>query len=289
MKWNVALRLGRVSNLPTVWSNSLAGLVLAGGVLALDTDLAVPLILMAIMSLFYVGGMYLNDAFDQHIDAVERPERPIPSGQVSALTVNICGYGMLILGIGALFWWGRGLVPGLCGIALAGAIIYYDWRHKSDPLGPAWMGLCRVLIYLAAAFLVTAQPPAILHLGAIVLFCYLVGLTYIAKQENLGRVANLWPLLFLAVPVIASIWVAVMTGGVAILMAAAFVIWMVNALRYLWRRGPGDIPRAVVSLIAGMSLLDAVLIAHMGADSIAWAAVACFGLTLAFQRFIPGT
>ena len=49
MNWNVALRLGRVSNLPTVWSNSLAGLVLAGGFLALDTDLAVPLILMAIM------------------------------------------------------------------------------------------------------------------------------------------------------------------------------------------------------------------------------------------------
>ena len=36
MNWNVALRLGRVSNLPTVWSNSLAGLVLAGGGLAVE-------------------------------------------------------------------------------------------------------------------------------------------------------------------------------------------------------------------------------------------------------------
>ncbi|MDA1098972.1 MAG: UbiA family prenyltransferase [Proteobacteria bacterium] len=285
MNWRVALRLGRVSNLPTVWSNSLAGLVLAGGGVALDTSIG----LMLIMSLFYVGGMYLNDAFDQRIDAVERPERPIPSGQISAQTVYICGYGMLALGIAALFWWGAGWRPGLTGIALAGAIVYYDWRHKADPFGPAWMGLCRVLIYLAAAFLVTAQPPTVLYLGALGLFCYLIGLTYIAKQENLGRVANLWPLLFLAVPVLAAGCLAAQTGGLTLLLAAVFVLWMVNALRYLWRRGPGDIPRAVVSLIAGMSLLDAVFIAYLGAGQMAIAAVACFALTLTFQRFIPGT
>jgi 4-hydroxybenzoate polyprenyltransferase len=289
MNWNVALRLGRVSNLPTVWSNSLAGLVLAGGGLAVDMDPSLILGLFLIMSLFYVGGMYLNDAFDRHIDAVERPERPIPAGLISARAVYLAGYGMLALGIGGLFWRGPGLAPGLCGIALAGAIVYYDWRHKTDPVGPAWMGLCRVIIYVAAAFLVTAQPPVILYLGALALFCYLIGLTYIAKQENLGQVANLWPLLFLAVPVVAAIWVAVTDGGLALLLAAAFIIWMVNALRYLWRRQPGDIPRAVVSLIAGMSLLDAVLIAHMGAPVMAWGAAACFALTLAFQRFIPGT
>lgn len=289
MNWNVALRLGRVSNLPTVWSNSLAGLVLAGGGLAVELAPNLILGLFLIMSLFYVGGMYLNDAFDRHIDAVERPERPIPAGLVSARTVYLAGYGMLALGIGALFWRGPGLAPGLCGIALAAAIVYYDWRHKTDPVGPAWMGLCRVIIYLTAAFLVTAQPPVILYLGAVALFFYLIGLTYIAKQENLGQVANLWPLLFLAVPVVAAIWIAVTDGGLALLLAAAFIIWMVNALRYLWRRQPGDIPRAVVSLIAGMSLLDAVLIAHMGASVMAWAAAACFALTLAFQRFIPGT
>ena len=287
MNWQVALRLGRVSNLPTVWSNSLAGLVLAGGGAALEAGLQTGIALMLIMSLFYVGGMYLNDAFDQHIDAVERPERPIPSGQVSARAVYICGYGMLALGIAALFWWGW--APGLTGIALAGAIVYYDWRHKTDPLGPAWMGLCRVLIYLAAAFLVTAKPPLILYLGALALFCYLIGLTYIAKQENLGKVANLWPLLFLAVPAAAAVCVAAKSGSLTMLLSAVFILWMVNALRYLWRRGPGDIPRAVVSLIAGMSLLDAALIAYMGAPVMAAAAAACFVLTLAFQRFIPGT
>ena len=286
MNWQVALRLGRVSNLPTVWSNSLAGLVLAGGTAA-TIGIELGLGLMVIMSLFYIGGMYLNDAFDQHIDAVERPERPIPSGQVRASTVYICGCGMLLVGVVSLFCWDW--LAGLAGVALAGAITYYDWRHKSDPLGPAWMGLCRMLVYLAAALLVSTQPPAILYFGALALFCYLIGLTYIAKQENLGQVANLWPLLFLAVPAAAAVGMAANDVGLVLVLAAIFVLWIINALRYLWRRQLGDIPRAVVSLIAGMSLLDAILIAHMGALPLAWTAVGCFILTLAFQRFIPGT
>jgi 4-hydroxybenzoate polyprenyltransferase len=33
MKWSDALVLGRVSNLPTVWTNTLAGVAIAGGAL----------------------------------------------------------------------------------------------------------------------------------------------------------------------------------------------------------------------------------------------------------------
>ena len=65
MNLAVALRLGRVSNLPTVWTNALAGIVLAGGHVADRRTL--PLIVA--FSLFYVAGMYLNDAYDAGIDA----------------------------------------------------------------------------------------------------------------------------------------------------------------------------------------------------------------------------
>ena len=71
------LRLGRVSNLPTVWTNVLAATVLAGGAWQ---NARTALVLVA-MSLFYVGGMYLNDYFDRAIDARERPDRPIPGGR----------------------------------------------------------------------------------------------------------------------------------------------------------------------------------------------------------------
>ena len=79
MSVSVALRLGRVSNLPTVWSNALAGMVLASGA----PDATLLLGLMLGFSASYTSGMFLNDAFDASFDQVHRPERPIPSGQIS--------------------------------------------------------------------------------------------------------------------------------------------------------------------------------------------------------------
>src|SRR3954467_13369572 len=76
------LILGRTSNLPTVWSNCLAGWLLAGGGNAHNLF---PLLLGA--TLLYVGGMYLNDAFDAAFDAQYRRERPIPSGAISLSAV----------------------------------------------------------------------------------------------------------------------------------------------------------------------------------------------------------
>ena len=95
MSWQVALRLGRVSNLPTVWTNTLAGIVLAGGRVLEPWTLP----LLVALSLFYVAGMYLNDAFDAGIDARERPERPIPAGLVSAETVFTLGFAMMALAL----------------------------------------------------------------------------------------------------------------------------------------------------------------------------------------------
>jgi hypothetical protein len=290
MNWGAALRLGRVSNLPTVWTNTLAGVALAGGD-AVDPR-TLPLIVA--LSLFYVAGMYLNDAFDAAIDARERPERPIPSGAVSARTVFGLGFGMMALGFGVLLWIGYGLPgttsfhPALGGLALGTAVVVYDWHHKENPLSPLLMGLCRMLVYITAGLAVTASLPGPLLAAALVLLCYLIGLTYIAKQETLGEVKNLWPALFLAVPVVYGAATALdhPTGAVVFV---AFVAWLGIALRYLKRRAPGDVPRAVTSLLAGICLLDAVLIAGAGAFAIAWLAVLAFLLTLALQRFVPAT
>src|SRR5262249_62115951 len=75
------LRLGRIANLPTVWTNVIAGSLIAGGGSVGPTEIA--LIALA-MSAFYVGGVYLNDFFDRAIDARERPDRPIAAGRLGA-------------------------------------------------------------------------------------------------------------------------------------------------------------------------------------------------------------
>ena len=281
MKFRTALALGRVSNLPTVWTNTLAGALLAGARPGPEFALVV-----LAFSLFYTGGMFLNDAFDSPWDARERPERPIPSGAAGAREVFLWGFGLLAAGVLVLALFGR--EAAMAGMALAGVVTFYDWNHKGNPLSPVVMGLCRMLIYVGAALCYGTFLPRDLWLGAAALLCYLIGLTYIAKQETLARVENLWPLAFLAAPVLYGAWLI----AAAPLVAPFWVLfcgWMAVALWLLRRRRRGDIPRAVVSLIAGISLLDALLIAASGLPGLALAALAGFGVTLFFQRYIAGT
>jgi hypothetical protein len=279
----ILLELGRVSNLPTVWSNLLAGMILAGGWLAPGPLVA----LIAAGSAMYVGGMFLNDAFDADIDARERRDRPIPSGRIGRGTVFAIGFGLLGLGVILLF----AVAPaaGLVGLVLAGAIILYDLWHKGNPLSPLLMGACRVLLYLVAGYAAVAAPATALFLGAGALLAYLIGLTYIAKQESLGGVRSLWPLLFLGLPLVYAI-PALGSGPLAVLLYIAFLVWIGYSLSFLFGRGSlRDVRRSTVSLIAGIALLDALLLAWAGAGGLALVAVGCFALTLAGQRWVSGT
>ena len=285
------MRLGRVSNLPTVWTNCLAGIILAGAA----PDAILLGCLAASISLFYVSGMFLNDAFDHHYDRDLRPERPIPSGAISLGEVYAVGFGLMAAGEGLLAVagiWNRGRIDLpviVAGGVLGALIIYYNYRHKRDPLSPLVMASCRGMIYLiAGAVIGSALSPAVLA-GASVLMAYLVGLTYVAKQENLREVRNLWPLAFLLVPFAYS--ARLLTGwDFGALLYVAFLVWVVYAVSFVTRKTGRNIPRAVVSLIAGISLLDGVLIATVAGPSV-WVllALAGFGLTLFFQRFVPGT
>ncbi|MGK0133898.1 UbiA family prenyltransferase, partial [Pseudomonas aeruginosa] len=56
------MTVGRVSNLPTVWTNTLAAALLASsaGALAPPSSL-VWILLLAMLSLLYLAGMLLND------------------------------------------------------------------------------------------------------------------------------------------------------------------------------------------------------------------------------------
>jgi 4-hydroxybenzoate polyprenyltransferase len=290
MNLPVAVRLGRVSNLPTVWTNALAGVVIVGGASA---DARVPWLLLA-LSLCYVAGMFLNDAFDSSFDAVHRPERPIPAGQVAAGTVFAAGFAMLALGVALLGWVGFGFAEGtgwrplVAGIVLAAAIVFYDWHHKQSPASPFVMGLCRMLVYVTAGYAIALDPgPRVFTMG-LLLLCYLVGLTYVARQEHLGRVANLWPLAFLALPLLWGLKASLATVFAAT-AGLAFVAWVLYSLWFLRRRRPGDVPRAVGGLLAGICLWDAVVIAADGLSSTAAIAIALFGLTLVLQRFVAPT
>jgi len=290
VNWRVALKLGRISNLPTVWTNTLAGVVLAGGATG---DARVPWLMLA-LSLCYVAGMFLNDAFDRKFDARHRPERPIPAGEVTATTVFRVGFGMLAAGIALLAWVGYGFPegtgwrPAVAGLTLGITIVFYDWNHKENRLSPIVMGLCRVLVYISAAYAFAVDPPGRVFLMGFLLLCYLIGLTYVAKQEHLERVANLWPLAFLAVPLLWGLQ-ASLTDAIVAGIGLLFLVWVLYSLSFLRRRRPGDVPRAVGSLLAGICLWDALVMAAVGRPAVAALALVLFGLTLLLQRYVSPT
>lgn len=280
MTFHTILRLGRVSNLPTVWTNALAGAVLAGQV-----NSQVVILAALALSLFYTGGMWLNDAFDAEIDARERANRPIPMGQIGVGTVFVVGFILLLAGILVSFTLGG--TAGLMGIGLAVAVLLYDWLHKRTPLGPVIMGATRFFCYLLAAAAIGQIGGPVLF-GALGLLAYIVGLTYAAKQEAYDRIDRAWPLAVLALPLIYGLSQAAV-DPLAMALWAGLLVVVLLALRLLMRRNKGDVPRAVVTMIAGISLYDGVLIAATGQATLALLAVAGFVLTLVLQRVVSGT
>jgi 4-hydroxybenzoate polyprenyltransferase len=290
MNWTVALRLGRVSNLPTVWTNVLAGIVLAGSI---PTPFPLGLLLLAI-SLFYVAGMYLNDAFDWHFDAAAHPQRPITSGAVAARTVFTMGFlglgagELLLIVVGFGMEEGRGWPPVIAGLCLAATIVYYNAHHKGNLLGPLLMSLCRAQIYLITALAVAPGLSQRVWWGIGLLVAYILGLSYVARQETLARVTNLWPLVLLAAPFVYGLSGGLRSTGISVIYMS-FVAWVVYAVRQLVRRTQADIREGVSQLIAGIALLDALLIALAGTLWLAAIAVGGVLLTRLAHRFVPGT
>jgi 4-hydroxybenzoate polyprenyltransferase len=278
------LRLGRISNVPTIWTNVLAGSVIAGGV---GYSKAVGLIAIA-MTAFYVGGMYLNDFFDRAIDARDRPGRPIDAGEIRANSVMLIGFGLLAAGIALMIPFGAGAI--LCGVLLAGVIVLYDVWHKGNMLSPVVMGSCRALVYMGTGIAMAGGISNATIIGAAALACHVAGITYAAKQESLDRIGNLWPLVLLAVPLIVALPV-LFDGWTTI---AAFVLLLAAdavAVRLLVKRSsPGAVPLAVSGLIAAICLVDALAIAAADGGSLMVTICALgYPLTRLFQKSIPGT
>jgi 4-hydroxybenzoate polyprenyltransferase len=178
-KVRAVLQLCRIPNVFTAMSNVVAGVVLARGGDFLMADVQV----VGASALLYLAGMVLNDYFDRDVDAVERPERPIPSGRVSATAAF--AFGSLLMVFAALLLRGVGEQVQLVGVGLTAAILAYDIALKNTPLGAPSMGLCRTLNVLLG-FAVVPWPPAWMWVLPVGLGLYTAVITYLARDEVVG-------------------------------------------------------------------------------------------------------
>jgi 4-hydroxybenzoate polyprenyltransferase len=318
------LQLGRVSNLPTIWTNCIAAWLLAGaGFTAVDSiwfkefepligwlgrSMRIPMIvvLMLAASLLYVGGTALNDAFDAKFDRLHRKDRPIPAGIFSAYMVWVIG--LACLATGAFSFLLNAESSGdsphvILIIGLVAVILLYDWIHKKTVWASLPMGGCRLLLYLVVAMgashetLEPQQLISVLVFGSS-LFIYIVTLTLAARAESgnetlkVSRRAS-W-LLYL--PAIASVIVQAMGDASApqlltgLLVSVFFILWIMKAIQLLHDDSAGKerIGKVVSRLLAAICLIDA-----MAAASASFVpALVCAGFffcALWLQKYIPGT
>lgn len=86
----------------------------------------------AIVFLFMGAGNAINDFFDHKIDAINKPERPIPSGRISLKGAKV--YSILLFTIATLMAFLIGILPGLIVILSAILMFLYAYRLKKSCL-----------------------------------------------------------------------------------------------------------------------------------------------------------
>ena len=286
------LMLGRVSNLPTVWSNCLAAWLLADGALVESADQVRFVWLAGGATLLYLAGMFLNDAFDERFDREHRTERPIPSGAISARAVWILGSVQMALGLGCVVWINS--IAALFALGLAGGILWYDWLHKRIIWSPLIMGLCRFFLYLLAGAVAVDCVTLPVILGAVALCSYVVGLSNIAHRETTGGRVNSWPAWLLVLPLLLAFVLTYWRGDEEVawrglvVAAGLYALWTTRSLLFTFKSLMPQHSRTVSGLLAGIVLFDFLLAASQDMQ-MGLLFFGLFGLALLLQRYIPAT
>ena len=219
------LQLVRAPNVFTAAADVTTGYLFVNGTLE---PLPLFLCLLIASCLLYAAGMVLNDVYDVDVDARQRPQRPLPSGRISASWAKWLGFELLLLG--AVLAWLSGYLypgfaavpyrPGLVATLLALSVVAYDAALKYTPLGCLAMGACRMfnlLLGMSAARVMAGgaeEGPATLGFtsaqlaAAVGIGVYITGVTWFARRE--AQAGHRWQL---------AAATAVMLGGIAVLAA----------------------------------------------------------------------
>ncbi|OSC36685.1 transferase [Mycobacterium decipiens] len=256
MKVKAYLDLMRAPAALTVLGDTAVGAIWSGRPLA-GPRLALPLA----SALLYWGGMVLNDYADRDRDALERPERPIPSGRVSpraalSLAALLAGAGVVTATVAG----------GRHGLAAAGRITLcvaaYDLVAKDTAAGPLVMSGCRfydVMLGASPNYRRALVPASVIGL-------HTTAITVLSRSEVTGARRSL-------PATVASMAGAVATSALVGTAGSAWYRGLPAGAVYLWSFGPSlwkawqqptaDAIRAAVRTgIASMIAVQAMLAAR---------------------------
>ena len=315
MKASLFLKLGRVSNLPTVAGNVFLGAIFAGWDSREDSWPSLILLTISMLT-FYIAGMFQNDYMDRHIDRLREKGRPLVTGETTDREVLRITSGLFLLALllasGSVLL-AREAPPGisLLSIAfLAGVISLYNQFHRGTLFASVLMGLSRVAVYTTSfvvfggmRFFENPVPvlpggvpaeagKAILFLLFVVFaFLYVTLLTLFARKEapdEKGGRGHLFALLILsATTLLLPLHPAFPISG--FLPAIGFALWTGHLAFRFQKKGRVATGPTITGLIAGIALLDGTFAALIQG----WSSFLLYGglflFTLFWQRFIQGT
>ena len=214
MKLRAYIELCRASNLPTVWTNVLAGVVLSG-----EPHVRNALLAGASTTLTYLGGMALNDVLDVDEDKLNKPERPIPSGRLTVKEAAVFAALLFAAGLALLALCSMKTV--LAGVALIAAVASYDSLHKKSALTVLLMASCRALVFVIAALAVSGHVNGWVLTAAAAQFAYIVALTGIARAEKKGAKVPPIPWLLAGVSLVDGVVLAILAAPAWLLAGVA--------------------------------------------------------------------
>lgn len=185
---NGYLQLMRPANCVTAIADILAGVAISGYLAESNLYTIAffkPILLLCIATVgLYGGGVVFNDVFDAELDAVERPERPIPSGRVSKLKAKILA--IFLLSVGCLTALMVSFTSAYIAVLIVASALLYDrWGKHQKFIGPINMGFCRGLNLLLGISILPAMVLPYRGL-ALVPIIYIAAITMISRGEVHG-------------------------------------------------------------------------------------------------------
>jgi len=287
------LRLFRLPNLLTVPGDPLVGFLLASGG-RLDRAMLIPMLaVMGASVCLYLFGLVHNDIVDIETDRAERPDRPLPSGQITMAQAKVAACIMALLGIGlaSIMGWDTFAVASFLIL-----VIYNYNRTKSIYI----MGICRGLslcLGVVAANEWGTQLSSVTDssvtdttvlIAIIMLIAYVGAFSAVAKNEmadekpmGLTRWMPFMVLLMLPSVLLTS----GQTEGVA---PVVFVFLMCMVLMWSWMLGGmlyrlQPVPDTVAGHIRNLLLVQACLCSAVGTSGL-FPALFLMALWMIFPR-----
>ncbi|MFC0033572.1 SCO3242 family prenyltransferase [Micromonospora chaiyaphumensis] len=250
--------------------------------------------------LLYWAGMAANDWADRRLDAVERPERPIPSGRVRPATALGVAVGLTAAGL-AVAGAAGGRRATAVAVPLAATIWGYDLRAKNTAAGPAVMAACRGLDVLLGASVGPARgrggreaPPGARRLvralpAALTVAAHTWTVTALSRREVSGADRRL-PRATLAGTALVAATALGRPDPVPVVLAAGYAgRYGAAQARVLADPSPARVRAAVGAGITGLPALQGALTARAGARLLGLAVAAAAPLGRRLARLISPT